>query len=96
MTNDDVRIDVNKCGSVRAFSNQGVGFQFLNGEKKSSSASASVDIPSSPFASSIFHSKKKRHEEDHDDKNEDDEFHRIEEEQKLREKRIINFLTTWP
>ena len=30
-----------------------------------------------------------------DSKNEDDEFHRIEEEQKLREKKV-NFLTTWP
>jgi hypothetical protein len=31
-----------------------------------------------------------------DDKNEDDEFHRIEEEQKLREKKIAKFLVTWP
>ena len=30
-----------------------------------------------------------------DSKNEDDEFHRIEEEQKLREKKV-SFLTTWP
>ena len=30
-----------------------------------------------------------------DDRNLDDEFHRIEEEQKLREKKA-SFLTTWP
>jgi hypothetical protein len=30
------------------------------------------------------------------DKNEDDEFKRIEEEQKLREKKVSSFLTTWP
>ena len=30
-----------------------------------------------------------------DDKNEDDEFHRIEGEQKLREKKA-KFLVTWP
>jgi len=33
--------------------------------------------------------------EEQDSKNEDDEFHRIEEEQKLREKKA-SFLTTWP
>ena len=31
-----------------------------------------------------------------DDKNEDDEFKRIEEQQKLREKKISQFLVTWP
>ena len=31
-----------------------------------------------------------------DSENEDDEFHRIEEEQKLREKKIAKFLITWP
>ena len=31
-----------------------------------------------------------------DDQNEDDEFKRIEEEQKLREKKLAKFLVTWP
>lgn len=31
-----------------------------------------------------------------DSENEDDEFKRIEEEQKLREKKTAKFLVTWP
>ena len=34
--------------------------------------------------------------EEQDSKNEDDEFHRIEEEQKLKENKEARFLTTWP